>query len=192
MRARLVAGLALAIVWAAACGPSAPPAPSGSGTGQAAPGGAAPGGATAAQAATAWDAIVAAARQEGRLNVMGPQGNETRDALTLGFQQKYPDVQVDYQSLAGSPLAAKLLSEQAAGQALTDLIVVGTTTIVESLLPADALAPLPPYLTGPNDSDPSLWRGGKLDFADAAGQYSLVFSDYVKPPFVYNPNLVSP
>jgi iron(III) transport system substrate-binding protein len=191
MRARLLAGLALAVVWATACGPSAPPAPAGSGTGQAAPGGA-PGGATAAQVAPGWDAIVAAARQEGRLNIMGPQGNETRDALTLGFQQKYPDVQVDYQGLAGSPLTAKLLGEQSAGQALTDLILVGTTTVIESLLPADALAPLPPYLTGPNDSDPGVWRGGKLDFADAAGQYSLVFSDYVKPPFIYNPSQVSP
>ncbi len=195
MRAGLVAALVLAIVSVAACGPSAPPAPGGGGTGQAAPGGgsgAAAGAASAAQAAPAWDATVAAARQEGRVNILGPQGNETRDALTLGFQQKYPDVQVDYQGLAGSPLAAKLLSEQGAGQAFTDLVVVGTTTIFESLLPADALAPLRSYLTGPNDSDLSVWRGGKLDFADAAGQYSLVFSDYVKPPFIYNPGQVSP
>src|SRR5215468_8847192 len=136
IQARLLAGLALTVVWAAACGPSAPSAPADSGTGQAAPGAAGRGGATEAQVAPAWDAVVAAARQEGRLNIMGPQGNETRDALTLGFQQQYPDVQVDYQSLAGSPLAAKLLTEQGAGQALTDLVVVGTTTIIESLLPA--------------------------------------------------------
>ena len=52
--------------------------------------------------------------------------------------------------------------------------------------------PMTPYLTGPSVRDPSVWRGGKLDFADGAGQYTLVFSDYVKPPFLYNPNLVSP
>jgi iron(III) transport system substrate-binding protein len=189
MRARLMAGLALAIVLATACGPSAPAAPGG-GRGQTAPasGGTAP----AAPAAPAWDTVVAAAKQEGRVSIMGPQGNETRDALTQGFQAKYPDVQVDYQGLAGSPMAAKVLNEVGAGQSLTDLLIVGTTSLIESLLPADAIAPIPPFLTGPDDSDPSVWRGGKLDFADNAGQYTLVFSDYVKPPFLYNPSQVSP
>ncbi len=200
MRARLVAGLVLAIMWAAACGPSAPAAPGGSSAGPAGSGGATAGssvpatggGAAAAPATPAWDAVVAAARQEGRISIMGPQGNETRDALTLGFQQKYPDIQIDYQGLAGSPMAAKLLNELGAGQYLTDLLVVGTTSLIESLLPADAIAPMPPYLTGPNVRDPSVWRGGQPDFADSTGQYTLVFSDYVKPPFLYNPNLVSP
>src|SRR5581483_1391755 len=200
MRARLVAGLVLAIMWAAACGPSAPAAPGGSSAGPAGSGGATAGssvpatggGAAAAPATPAWDAVVAAARQEGRISIMGPQGNETRDALTLGFQQKYPDIQIDYQGLAGSPMAATLLNELGAGQYLTDLLVVGTTSLIESLLPADAIAPMPPYLTGPNVRDPSVWRGGQPDFADSIGQYTLVFSDYVKPPFLYNPNLVSP
>jgi iron(III) transport system substrate-binding protein len=185
MRARLVAGLALLILGAAACGPAASP-PGGSGAGQAQPGG------TAGQAAPGWDTVVAAARQEGRVSIMGPQGNETRDALSLGFQQQYPDVQVDYQGLAGSPLVAKLLGELGAGQSLTDLTIAGTAGTIDSLLPADALAPLPPYLTGPNVRDPSVWRGGKLDFADGTGQYALVFSVYVKPPFLYNPGQVSP
>ncbi len=186
MRAWLGAGLALAMVWVVACGPSAPPPAGGSGTGSAASAG------TAGQAASGWEATVAAARQEGRVSIMGPQGNETRDALSLGFQQQYPDIQVDYQGLAGSPLVAKLLSELGAGQYLTDLTIAGTAGVIDSLLPADALAPLPPYLTGPKVRDPSVWRGGKFDFADGTGQYALVFSVYVKPPFLYNPSQVSP
>jgi len=87
---------------------------------------------------------------------------------------------------------AKVISELGAGQYLTDLTIAGTAGVIDSLLPADALAPVPPYLTGPNDSDPSVWRGGKLDFVDGAGQYALVFSVYVKPPFLYNPSQVSP
>src|SRR4051794_34250059 len=108
MRARLVAGLVLAILWTTACGPSAPAAPAASGAAPAASGGAAaaaPGGADAtaggaAAAAPSWDSTVAAAKREGRLSIMGPQGNETRDALTLGFQQQYPDIQIDYQGIA--------------------------------------------------------------------------------------------
>jgi iron(III) transport system substrate-binding protein len=135
---------------------------------------------------------VAAAKREGRISIMGPQGNETRDALTDGFQRQYPEIQIEYQGLAGSPMAAKLLSELGAGQHLNDLMVVGTTSLIESLLPADAVAPMPPYLTGPAVRDPSVWRGGKPDFADSSDQYTLVFSDYVKPPFLYNPSQVAP
>jgi iron(III) transport system substrate-binding protein len=187
MRARFVVGLALAVLWAA-CGPSAAPSPApGSAAGQAAPGGAGSG-----QGAPDWDATVAAAKREGRISILGPQGNETRDALTLGFQQQYPEIQVDYQGLAGSQLVAKLLAELGAGQYLTDLTIAGTAGVVDSLIPADALAPVPPYLVGPNDRDPSVWRGGKYDYADSSGQYGLIFSVYVKPPFLYNPNQVSP
>jgi iron(III) transport system substrate-binding protein len=45
---------------------------------------------------------------------------------------------------------------------------------------------------GPNTRDTSVWRGGKLEFADSSGQYNLVFSSYVKAPFAYNPTLVNP
>ena len=31
----------------------------------------------------------------------------------------------------------------------------------------------------------------KFSFADEAGQYNLVMSVYILPPFVYNPNLVA-
>ena len=31
---------------------------------------------------------------------MGPQGDGSRDALTLGFQQQYPDIQIDYQGMS--------------------------------------------------------------------------------------------
>jgi iron(III) transport system substrate-binding protein len=187
MRARLVAGLALVAIWAT-CGPSAgpPPAPGGA----AAP--AAPGGAGSAQVAPAWDTTLAAAKREGRISIMGPQGNEMRDALTIGFQQQYPDVQMDYQGMSGSALAAKVIGELGAGQHVTDLALAGSTGVIDSLIPANALAPMPPYLTGPNSRDPGVWRGGKLDFVDSTDQYGLAFSVYVKPPFVYNPNQVSP
>jgi hypothetical protein len=35
------------------------------------------------------------------------------------------------------------------------------------------------------------WRGGKLTFSDEAQSYNLVFSAYVKAPFIYNSQLVS-
>ena len=41
-----------------------------------------------------WNEIVDAAKREGSVVVVGPQGNETREALTLACQKKYPEVVV--------------------------------------------------------------------------------------------------
>jgi len=144
-----------------------------------------------AQSAQSWEKILTAAKKEGMVSVIGPQGSETRDALTLAFQKKYPDIRVDLQSLAGSQIGPKLFNELAAGRNSTDVLITGTTTALETLLPAKALVAVKPWLSGPNTQDPSKWRGGKLTFSDDAQSYNLVFSAYVKAPFIYNSQLVS-
>jgi iron(III) transport system substrate-binding protein len=144
-----------------------------------------------AQSAQSWEQTLAAAKKEGVVTVIGPQGSETRDALTLAFQKKYPDIRVELQSMAGNQIGPKLLNELAAGRNSTDVLITGTTTALETLLPAKALVAVKPWLSGPNTQDPSKWRGGKLTFSDEAQNYNLVFSAYVKAPFIYNSNLVS-
>ena len=92
-----------------------------------------------AQSAQSWEQILVAAKKEGMVSVIGPQGSETRDALTLVFQKKYPDIRVDLQSMAGNQIGPKLFNELAAGRNTTDLLITGTTTALETLLPAKAL-----------------------------------------------------
>src|SRR3989475_3131346 len=144
-----------------------------------------------AQSSQSWEQILAAAKKEGVVAIIGPQGSETRDALTLAFQKKYPDIRVELQSMAGNQIGPKLLNELAAGRNSTDVLITGTTTALETLLPAKALVAVKPWLSGPHSQDPSKWRGGKLTFSDEAQNYNLVFSAYVKAPFIYNSNLVS-
>jgi iron(III) transport system substrate-binding protein len=144
-----------------------------------------------AQSSQSWEQILAAAKKEGLVTVIGPQGSETRDALTLAFQKKYPEIRVELQSMAGNQIGPKLLNELAAGRNSTDVLITGTTTALETLLPGKAVAPLKPVLVGPNTRDLSKWRGGKLTFSDDAQSYNLIFSSYVKAPFIYNTNLVS-
>ncbi len=146
--------------------------------------------ALAAQSSPSWQQVEAAAKKEGRISIIGPVGVRTRDALTLPFQKKYPEIEVDFQGMDASRIGPKLLPELAAGRNSTDVMIAGTSTIL--LLPANALVPVKPFLSGPNTQDPSKWLGGKLKFADNAGIYNLMFSQYVKPPFVYNTKLVSP
>ena len=147
--------------------------------------------ATAAQTTPSWEQTVTAAKKEGTVAVIGPQGSETRDALTRGFQKKYPEIRVELLSMAGSQIGPKLLNELAASRLTTDVLITGTTTALETLVPGKAAAPIKPVLIGPNTRDLGKWRGGKLTFSDETQTYNLVFSSYVKAPFIYNSSLVS-
>jgi iron(III) transport system substrate-binding protein len=138
-----------------------------------------------------WNEIIEAAKREGTVVVIGPQGNETRGALTLGFQRKYPEIKVEYSSAAGAQLPPKLLAEQKAERYSIDVLVQGTTTVISGLMPAKAVVPILPYLVGPNSRDPAVWFNKKFSFADEAGQFNLVMSVYILPPFVYNPTLIA-
>src|SRR5687767_603519 len=78
------------------------------------------------QTPPSWEQIVTAAKKEGSVAVIGPQGSETRDALTQGFQKKYPDIRVELQGMGGSQIGPKLLNELAASRLTTDVVITGT------------------------------------------------------------------
>jgi iron(III) transport system substrate-binding protein len=189
--------VAVAAVWAVACAPAAQPAGRGTGGQTGAPvapaaPAAQPAPAEAADPAAEWEQVVAAAKREGRVVVISQGGTEIRDAFTVGFQQKYPEIQVEYTGATGAEVAAKLLTEQRAGQYRVDVLIHGTTTMLADLVPAGAVEPIVPYLVGPESRDPSKWLGGKFDFADDDAKYNLVLLGGVKVPLVYNPRLVNP
>ena len=138
-----------------------------------------------------WSEVVEAAKREGTVVIVGPQGNETREALTLGFQKKYPEIKVEHSSAAGAQLPPKLLAEQKAERYSVDLLVQGTTTVINGLMPVKAVIPIQPYLVGPNSRDPAPWFNKKFSFADEVAQYNMVMSVYILPSFVYNPTLVA-
>jgi iron(III) transport system substrate-binding protein len=132
---------------------------------------------------------VEAAKREGTLVLMGPQGADVRAVLTEGFQRKYPEITLEYDSGSGPQKTMKVTTEQAAGRYHNDLLVGGTSTIME-LMPGGFLDPLLPYLVGPDNSDPTVWLGGKRDFADDAGRYNLIFGAYTSEAFFYNTSAV--
>lgn len=140
----------------------------------------------------AWQAVVAAAKQEGKIVVYGPQGIEARDVLVDGFQNRYRDIQVDFTAQSPATYAPRVLQELGAGQHLTDLLIIGTTQVLGTLIPAGALEPIKPFLAGPENLDASKWRDGKFDFSDEAEIYNLVFVNRLQPAFIYNSGMVSP
>ena len=140
----------------------------------------------------AWNKIVAAAKKEAKVVIIGPSGSDVRDAYTIGFQRKYPEIEVDFSGMRGAEVAPKLLAELNAKHYLTDIAVAGTTTALASLVPANAVVPLQPYLVGPEAKDVSKWRDHKHHFSDSTEKYNLYFGARVQVAFVYNTELNPP
>jgi ABC-type Fe3+ transport system substrate-binding protein len=139
-----------------------------------------------------WEKTIAAAKQEGRVVVLGPAGTDLRDAFTQEFQTKFPEIQVDYNGMSTPQIAPKLITELSAGVHHTDLVVSGTTTAIGSLIPANAVVPIQTFLVGPEGRNASKWRGGKFDFSDNTEKYNLVYGNRVQIAFVYNRDNLQP
>lgn len=139
-----------------------------------------------------WNKTVAAAKKEAKVVIVGPLGSDVRDAYTIGFQKKYPEIEVDFSGMRGAEVAPKLLAELKAKQYLTDIAVAGTTTALVSLVPANAVVPLQPYLIGPETRDLSKWKDKKLHFSDETAKYNLYFGSRVQVAFVYNTEITPP
>jgi iron(III) transport system substrate-binding protein len=138
-----------------------------------------------------WERMVAEAKKEGQLTVMGPAGAEIRRAITEPFQKKY-GIQIEYLSGRASDFGPRILTERRAGQYLWDIVLGGTTTILESLVPAGAADPIKPALLLPEVTDTKNWREGKLDFSDNAQVHNLVFMGTPKVILAYNKNMIDP
>lgn len=138
-----------------------------------------------------WKQVVATARVEAKVVVLGPPGAGARRALTVGFQKSFPGIEVEYTGATGSRTAPRLLAERRSKKYLADIYISGTGTIIRSLLPAGALDPIGPALILPEVLDTSKWWQGRLEFADRAEKYDLVFTTNVRTHVAINPQLVN-
>jgi iron(III) transport system substrate-binding protein len=191
LRSITAALVAVAVVLLAACAPVAP-APAAPALSP--PSGAAPQGATrpAAEWEQRWNAALAAAKQEGEINVYGPPGRDFREALVGPFERAYPGIKVTFTAGAGADLGPKILAERQAGRFIPDVFVGGTTTMNDTLKPAGALDPLPPLFVRPEVGDPAAWLQNQLWWADNEQQYNLMFEGSVSQLIAVNKSLVDP
>lgn len=145
---------------------------------------------TSSFAAETWAEVIAAAKKEGKVVVYGPPGAHIRDALTKDFLTKYPEIQVEYTGGSNPQLTPKLVNEAKAGLRIADIHLGGTASPITELMPLNILAPIQPFLIGPEARDAKKWRGEKFEFADKAGKYVVVLAMLAHPGFAYNPKLV--
>jgi iron(III) transport system substrate-binding protein len=169
----------------AACAPAAAPAPTTS-TGPAAakPSGDRPAG---------WDQLVAAAKQEGKLVIAGPPGQEYRGVTVDDFQRAYPGITVEYNAARSNEHVPRIMAEREAGRFLPDVYLSGQVYTVFHLKPAGAVVPLKPELVLPEVLDEAAWFENRLAWCDDSEPHTcLMFQGAVQPIVSYNTTLVNP
>ena len=137
-----------------------------------------------------WEKVLAAAKKEGRVAVMGPLGTDTRDALTQPFMKKY-GITVDYFGGRGGQQSTRSGLERRAGKYFWDVFIGGTTTGLTAMIPMKAFDPLEPALILPDVKNPKSWRDGHLEFVDPRREM-LVMLPTQRAILSVNPELVIP
>src|SRR5687768_14752287 len=107
-----------------------------------------------AQDTAKWDALVAAAKKEGKVVVIGPPDATVRKALPEAFKAKY-GITVEYIGQRGSDTTAKMRSERASGIYSVDVAFGGSTGIASTHYAEKFIAPLKPELIDPDVIDPT-------------------------------------
>lgn len=190
-RPNVLAAVAVAVLAATACTTSTPPAPSAKPT--AAPAAKPvdePKPAAAKAEPSEWDRVLTAARQEGKVAIIGPGGDQVRDAVVKPFEDKY-GITVEFLGGSGRELSPRVLSERAAGQYNWDILMHGTTTGLDTMVPAKALDPIEPSLILPEVKDLKNWRGGEIEYL-APNREILVMTPFQRGTLFVNPSLVKP
>jgi iron(III) transport system substrate-binding protein len=136
-----------------------------------------------------WDRVLQAAKKEGKVAMIGPVGADRRDALTIAFEKKY-GISVEYHADSGAGILPRLSAERKADRYLWDVVVTGTTTGLENLIPARVLDPLEPNLILPEIKDLKLWRNGALEFLDP-GRQLLVMTPFQRGTLFVNTTLAN-
>lgn len=138
-----------------------------------------------------WEKTLAAARQEGQVNLYSTDP-VIRIVETGVFQKAYPGIKVVTGAGGLGQAFQRLVAERRAGKYLADLYIAGTTSI-HRLNEMKALDPLKPLLTLPEVVDESKWLEGKHYYSDAEQKYIFVYLGHPQlGNIAFNTNLVNP
>jgi iron(III) transport system substrate-binding protein len=138
-----------------------------------------------------WDALVAAARKEGKVVVSGPPSQQVRQALPAAFKERF-GVTLEYLGGRGNDIGTRLRAERRAGIYTVDLMLAGSQTMATILYREMMLDPLKPALFLPDAIDGSHWKKGKLWFSDPGEEYVLRLCNTLTSTLAINTREVKP
>lgn len=107
-----------------------------------------------------WDDVVKAADAEGEVDVHGGPGEVYHQVLTDGFRKAFPEIKVNFSGLNGRDAIPKIIRERDAGIYNWDVYVGGSSSLLQSLKPIGAFAPLRDAFILPEVLDDKAWFGG--------------------------------
>jgi ABC-type Fe3+ transport system substrate-binding protein len=147
--------------------------------------------AAAAQADSqrSWDDVLAAARKEGKVVILGPASSALRESMPAAFKARY-GIAMEYLGGRTGDQIAKLRAERQAGIYSADAVLSGIDSFSGVFYPEKLIDPLRPVLMLPEVLDGSKWKKGKLWFSDPDDQYVLRLANNVSNMFHVNTSQV--
>jgi ABC-type Fe3+ transport system substrate-binding protein len=131
-----------------------------------------------ARAQQSWSEILKAATVEGEVDVHGGPGKSYEEVLTTGFKAAYPNIKLVFVGSSGRDVILQIMREREAGLYKWDVYVGGTPSILQTLKPGGAFAPLRTALILPEVTDDKAWRDGfDAGWMDKEKKFTFAF-DY--------------
>ena len=138
-----------------------------------------------------WNAVVEAAKKEGKVVVAGSPDPVMRNEIIPKFKERY-GVAVEFLAGRSSEISARVKTERAAGIYSVDVYLAGPDTTATTLYADKIIDPLKPLLTMPEVADGSKWKRGKIWFADPEESFAVrAFSSVATLMFI-NTDQVKP
>ncbi len=138
-----------------------------------------------------WNALIEAAKKEGKVVVAGSPDPVMRNEIIPKFKERY-GIGVEFLAGRSSEITARVKTERGSGIYSVDVYLAGPDTTAVTLYADKMIDPLRPLLVMPEVVDGAKWKQGKVWFADpeerfAARPFSSVATmlfintDQVKP-----------
>jgi ABC-type Fe3+ transport system substrate-binding protein len=138
-----------------------------------------------------WNALIEAAKKEGKVVVAGSPDPVMRNEIIPKFKERY-GIGIEFLAGRSSEITARVKTERGSGIYSVDVYLAGPDTTATTLYADKMIDPLRPLLVMPEVVDGTKWKQGKVWFADpeerfAARPFSSVATmlfintDHVKP-----------
>ena len=141
-----------------------------------------------------WDALIAAAQEEGELTmVFGGSAGRNFRPIAQAFGERF-GIEVTVATGGGTAGAQRIMAEQSTGRYLVDLMFGGSGVAITTMAPAGALAPIGELFIHPEVTDLSLWYNGRHWYTDAEQKFVFAFAATARPENLgmrYNTDLVT-
>jgi ABC-type Fe3+ transport system substrate-binding protein len=119
-----------------------------------------------------WNALIEAAKKEGKVVVAGSPDPVMRNEILPKFKERY-GIGIEFLAGRSSEITARVKTERGSGIYSVDVYLAGPDTTATTLYAEKMIDPLRPLLVMPEVVDGTKWKGGKVWFADPEERFAV-------------------